>query len=93
MTSISRGTATEPIAAAVRGFVVETFLLGQDDGFADDESLFDAGIVDSTGVMEVVAFLEESFGISVAEVELLADNFDSVDRVAAFVHRKLECAV
>lgn len=79
---------TEQIAGRVRGFLVDTFLLGDDDGFADDESLLDSGIVDSTGVMEVVAFLEESFGIEIDDDELVADNLDSVQRLAAFVARK-----
>lgn len=78
------------IAGRVRWFLVESFLLGEDDGFADDASLVDAGIVDSTGVMEVVTFLESSFGIHIDDEELVADNLDSVDRLAAFVRRKLE---
>jgi acyl carrier protein len=77
------------IAGRVRAFLVDSFLLGDDDGFANDESLLDTGIVDSTGVMEVVSFLEESFSISVDDDELVAENLDSVERLAAFVGRKL----
>ena len=97
MTSISGTTETATnqangntgeTATRVRAFLVDTFLLGDDDGFADDESLLDSGIVDSTGVMEVVAFLEESFGIEIDDDELIADNLDSVQRLAAFVARK-----
>jgi len=98
MTSISGSTETattqangniDEIARRVRAFLVDTFLLGDDDGFASDESLLDSGIVDSTGVMEVVAFLEESFGIAIDDDELVADNLDSVERLAAFVARKV----
>lgn len=101
MTSISDATATgsgettsegsgpDTVAGRVRSFLVDSFLLGEDDGFTDDESLLDAGIIDSTGVMEVVSFLEASFGITIADDELVADNLDSVDRLARFVHRKL----
>ena len=89
MTSISDATETTTrLARQVRAFLVDTFLLGDDDGFGDDESLLDSGIVDSTGVMEVVAFLEESFGIVIDDDELIADNLDSVERLAAFVARK-----
>lgn len=97
MTSISGSTETATtqtdgttgeIAQRVREFLVDTFLLGDDDGFATDVSLLDSGIVDSTGVMEVVAFLEESFGIVVDDDELVAENLDSVERLAAFVARK-----
>ena len=99
MTSISESTemtstntdneASGNVAQRVRTFLVDSFLLGDDDGFANDESLLDSGIVDSTGVMEVVSFLEESFAIAVDDDELVADNLDSVDRLAAFVQRKL----
>ena len=100
MTSISGATETattqdgEPatgdaaIATRVRAFLVETFLLGDDDGFGNDESLLVNGIVDSNGVMEVVAFIEEAFGIEIDDDELVADNLDSVQRLAAFVVRK-----
>ena len=80
------------VTARIRGFIVDTFLLGDDDGFDDADSLIEAGVVDSTGVMEVVTFLEESFVIDIADDELVADNLDSVERLAAFVQRKLESA-
>ena len=99
MTSISDSTemtstntdseAPGDVAQRVRAFLVDSFLLGDDDGFANDESLLDSGIVDSTGVMEVVSFLEESFAITVDDDELVAENLDSVDRLTAFVQRKL----
>jgi acyl carrier protein len=74
--------------ATIRAFLVDSFLLGDDDGFDNDVSLLDSGIIDSTGVMEVVAFLEETYGIEVADDELVADNLDSVSRLARFVVRK-----
>ncbi len=80
------------VAGRIRAFLVDSFLLGDDDGFGDADSLIEAGIVDSTGVMEVVTFLEESFVIDVADDELVADNLDSVERLAAFVQRKLAVA-
>lgn len=72
----------------IRGFIVDTFLLGDDDGFGDDDSLIDGGIVDSTGVMEIVAFLEETYGIAIDDDELVADNLDSVSRLTTFVDVK-----
>lgn len=84
------GTRGEGSHEPVRAFIVETFLLGEDDGFANDESLIEAGILDSTGVMELVAFLEERFKIAVADDELVAANLDSVDNLAAFVGRKVK---
>lgn len=73
----------------IRDFVVETFLLGDDDGFDDDDSLIEGGIVDSTAVMEIVAFLEGAYGVAVADDELVAENLDSITRLRAFVDAKL----
>lgn len=65
-------------------------LLFSDNGFPypDEASFLDEGIVDSVGVMELVAFVEEKFGIKVDDLEVTPDNFDSVSKLAAYVHRK-----
>ncbi|HEY0835671.1 MAG TPA: acyl carrier protein [Azospirillum sp.] len=86
-------TNTEPtivtiVTHQIRAFIVENFLLGKDSGFDDAESLLESGIIDSTGIMHVVAFLEESFGIAIDDDDLVADNLDSVERIAGFVERK-----
>ena len=77
------------VTTRIRGFIVDTFLLGDDDGFDDSDSLIDGGIVDSTGVMEIVAFLEETYAIAIDDDELVADNLDSVERLRKFVDGKL----
>jgi acyl carrier protein len=77
------------VTARIREFVVDTFLLGDDDGFDDDDSLIDGGIVDSTGVMELVSFLEQTYGIAIEDRELVAANLDSITRLRAFVDGKL----
>lgn len=76
------------IARNIRSFIVESFLLGQDTGFGDGESLLESGIIDSTGIMHVVAHLEETYGIAIEDDDLVADNLDSVERIAGFVGRK-----
>ncbi|HYH18718.1 MAG TPA: acyl carrier protein [Azospirillum sp.] len=86
-------TNTEPtivsvVTQQIRAFIVENFLLGKDSGFNNAESLLESGIIDSTGIMHVVAFLEESFGIAIDDDDLIADNLDSVERIAGFVERK-----
>ena len=55
----------------------------------DDASFLDHGVVDSLNVMDLVFFLEEKFGISVSDREIVPDNFDSVSKLAAFVRRKV----
>jgi acyl carrier protein len=74
----------------VREFVIQNFLFGQGDSLADAESFLESGIIDSTGVLELVGFLEERFVISIEDQELVPANLDSVDRVTRFVERKLE---
>ena len=77
------------LRAEVRHFIAENFLLtsGPID-LADAESLTSRGILDSTGALELVAHLEERYGITVSDEELHPDNLDSVERIAAFIERK-----
>lgn len=73
----------------VRAFVVETFLFGDaSTDLPEHGSFIEQGIVDSTGILELVAFVEDTFGIVVADAEILPANFDSIARVADFVARK-----
>lgn len=72
----------------IREFIVETFLFGQDDGFAPDASFLEKGIIDSTGVLELVAHLESDYELKVEDDELLPDNLDSLDAVCDFIDRK-----
>jgi Acyl carrier protein len=73
----------------IRGFIVENFLFGDAAPLQDDAmSLLDNGIMDSVGVMELVAFLEGELGVEVADDELVPENLDSVDNLVAFVTRK-----
>jgi acyl carrier protein len=77
------------IAQRLRGFIVENYLFGQDDGLKDTDSFLEKGIIDSTGVLELVAHLQESFGINVEDEELTPDNLDSISNVTSYLARKL----
>ena len=73
----------------VRDFIIENFLFGvPDDRLGPDDSLLERGILDSTGVMELVAFLEKTYQILVEDEELDPDNLDSISRISAYVGRK-----
>lgn len=74
----------------VKEYISNFMLFGQ-DGFAcdNDASLVEAGIVDSTGVLEIVQFVEETFDIAVHDHEITTANLDSVAKIAHYVHRKL----
>lgn len=76
------------IADKVRAFIRENFYVGDDCSLADDASLLEEGIVDSTGVLEVVAFVESSFGIEVGDDEIVPENLDTIAGIAGFVARK-----
>ena len=81
----------ESIAQEIKQFVVTNFLFGQDGhSLPEDQSFLENGIIDSTGVLELVAFLEERYGIAVADRELLPENLDSVQNATRFVARKIE---
>ena len=74
----------------IRQFIIETFLFDADDAaLDDDESLLDLGIIDSTGVLEMVAFVEEEFGIEVKDEELVPENLDSISNLAAYIEKKV----
>lgn len=73
----------------VRDFVVSNFLFGDGASLQDDTSFLDGGIIDSTGMLELIMFVEEKYGIKVREEEMLPENLDSLNRVGQFLARKL----
>ena len=73
----------------VHGFLVENFLFGDPEPLKDDNmSLLDNGIMDSVGVMELVAFLEQDLELTIEDSELIPENLDSINNLIAFVQRK-----
>jgi acyl carrier protein len=81
------------VESEIRAFIADNFLLGDDvQRLAGSASLIDAGIIDSTGVLELVGFLEDRYGIRIADHELLPENLDSIDNVIRFVGEKQSAA-
>ncbi len=81
------------IGGALRRFIGENFLFQEEvASLGDDASFLDNGIIDSTGVLELVCFLESTFGIEVADDEMLPENLDSIRAVTAYVRRKAGAA-
>ena len=76
------------IKEQVRAFVTSNFYVADPTSLDDGASLLDRGIIDSTGVLEVIFFIEENFGISVEDSEMLPENLDSIERIAQFISRK-----
>ncbi len=82
-------TTIHSLAVEIRNFVITTFLFGEAGDLQDDTSFMGGGIIDSTGILELVMFIEETYAIKVQPEEMLPENFDNVNRVAAFIARKL----
>ena len=75
--------------STIRQFIVDNFLAGKDDpSFQNEDSFMETRVIDSTGIMELLEFVEDEWGISVEDSELTPENFDSVSKVAAFVASK-----
>ncbi|MCS6803970.1 MAG: acyl carrier protein [Acidobacteriota bacterium] len=68
----------------IRQFICDNFIVSDDD-FTDTDSMLDKQIIDSTGILELVAFLEEEFGIHIADEEMVPENLDTVSRICAFL--------
>ena len=84
-------TETCIVTEAVRDFILSSFMPGDpDENLLNDDLLLEGGVVDSAGVMSLVLFLEERFGIRILDEELFAENFGTVDRITAFVAGKLD---
>ena len=73
----------------IRQFILEAFLFGDEsDPFSDSDSFMQKGIIDSTGVLELTSFLEEKYGITVEDEEMVPENLDSIDNLVKFLERK-----
>jgi acyl carrier protein len=73
----------------IRQFIIDNFLMGQDsDSLKDDSSFLEEGVIDSTGVLELVGFLEENYEIKVEDEELVPENLDSIQNLCAYLEHK-----
>lgn len=80
---------SEQTIQKIREFVHRSFVFrAEEAGLDDAESLIEAGLVDSTGILELVSFLETTFRIEVADADIVPENLDTVAAIAAFVGRK-----
>ena len=79
------------IRETLREFITTKFLPSAGkENFADDDSFMDRGLIDSTGVLELLEFIEEQFDICVEDEEIIPDNLDSISQLTTFIHRKKE---
>ena len=82
------------IKKVICDFVISNFLFGDDSQLTKDTSFIGSGVIDSTGVLELITFIEETFDINVEDNEIVPENLDSIDCVVSFVSRKVnQCDV
>jgi acyl carrier protein len=73
----------------LREYIFDNFLFTEDENaLANDDSFMEQGIIDSTGILEVITFIEEDFGFKVKDEEMLPENLDSINNLSAFIQRK-----
>jgi len=81
---------SEEIGATVKKFVVNNFLFGKaPEDFSDDDSFIERGIIDSTGILELIGFLERTYSIQITDDEMIPENLDSLSRVVKFIDKKM----
>lgn len=79
------------LAQEIRQFIIDNCLFGEDDGnLSDDDSFMEQGIVDSTGVLELVAFIEGKYGFKMKNDELVPENLDSINKLIRFIRRRTQ---
>ena len=81
-------TAASQTTVRIRAFIIEHFPTARARRLTSDESLLENGVLDSLGILDLVAYLEREFRISVSDDDLLPEHFDTLDRLTAFVERK-----
>ncbi len=80
----------DSIERELRTFIVENFLFGEERPLASDDSFLESGMIDSTGMLSLISFLEERYGFSIETEELVPENLDSINRLLRFIERKTQ---
>lgn len=80
----------EQISQSIRNFLLENYLFGYDENeFSNDSSFMEFGVLDSTGILELILFIEGKFDMEVLDMEILPENMDSINCVSSFVYKKI----
>lgn len=75
--------------AAIREFIAETFLFGDDSGLENNTSFMETGLIDSMGVLQIADFLKQTYSVTIREEQFIPDNLDSIERITRFVNQSL----
>jgi acyl carrier protein len=83
------GDVATDVKGIIKQFIVDNFLFGSTgEGFGDDDSFLENGIIDSTGILELIEFIESTYGIQTENDKLVPENLDSLNNVTRFVLKK-----
>jgi acyl carrier protein len=88
----SKGHCVTDVSNEIRGYIVENILFGEGRMLEADTSLHHGGIVDSMGMLEIITFVEERFGIKVADSDMVPENFGTLRRLSGYVEKKISVA-
>jgi acyl carrier protein len=80
---------TEEIRQQVKDFLINNFIFDPSAQIGTEDSLMENGVVDSTGILEVIMWVEQTFGIHVEDSEVLPENFDSIGNIARYAQAKM----
>lgn len=73
----------------IKKFITKNFLLNSDHiSFSDTDSFVEKGIIDSTGILELVSFIQQAFGLTLQDEDIIPENLDSIEKISAFIQRK-----
>ena len=76
----------------IKQFIVNNFLFGDDSSLQENTSFMQSGIIDSTGILELVTHIEQTYNIKIHDQELVPENMDSINNIGRFLSKKLPCA-
>ena len=87
--NLKEGYTMSETVEKLRKYIFDNFLFTEDENaLENDDSFMEKGIIDSTGILEVITFIEEDFGITVNDEELIPENLDSINNLSAYIKRK-----
>ena len=79
----------DDIGTTVNKFISKNFLFDESKSVPENDSLLGSGVIDSTGILELIAFLEQEYNVKFEDSELVAENFDSINKIKAFISKKI----
>ena len=90
MNTLTKNINTSDIKEKIKNYIIENFLFGNTDNpIEDGDSFLETGIIDSTGILELIEFIEETYSISVEDTELIPENLDSLNNLDKFIKAKI----